>query len=58
MAGRHFDPYPRLSPSPIAASLLPLGVAVVLGGLVAALVVAVVAVRTALRAPVGELLRG
>jgi putative ABC transport system permease protein len=57
-AGRHFDPYPRLSPSPIAASLVPVGLTVAMGGLIAALVVAVIAARSALRAPVRELLRG
>jgi putative ABC transport system permease protein len=58
VAGRHFDPYPRLTPSPIAASLAPLGLTMMLGGLVAVLLVAVIAVRSALRAPVRELLRG
>lgn len=58
IAGRHFDPYPRLSPTPIPASLVPLGLGIVIAGAVAAVVVAVIAVRSALRAPVRELLRG
>ena len=58
IAGHHFDPYPRLSPQPIAASLVPLALLMTLAGLVAVLVVAVIAARSALRGPVRELLRG
>ena len=58
VASHHFDPFPRLRPSPIAASLLPLGLSVAVAGSVVVLVVAVIAVRSALRTPVRELLRG
>lgn len=58
IAGHHFDPYPRLSPQPIAASLVPLALLMTLAGVVAVLVVAVIAARSALRGPVRELLRG
>jgi len=58
MAGQHFDPIPRLTPTPIPASLVPLTLVVALGGLAATLLVAAVAVRSALRAQVRDLLRG
>jgi putative ABC transport system permease protein len=58
VASGKLDPAPWLHPTPVAASLQPLGLAVALAAAVAVLAVAALAVRAALRAPVRELLRG
>jgi putative ABC transport system permease protein len=57
-AGHRLDPASWLSPKPVPASLLLLGLLVVAVAAAAVIVVAALAVRAALRAPVRELLRG
>jgi putative ABC transport system permease protein len=58
IAGHRLDPASWLSPQPVPASLLLLGLLVVAVTAAAVIVVAALAVRAALRAPVRELLRG
>lgn len=57
VASRQFDPRPQLSPAPVPVSLVPLAALTALCGGFAVAVAAGLAVRSALRAPVRELLR-
>jgi putative ABC transport system permease protein len=57
IAAQRLDPVPRLSPAPIPASLVPLAATTGALAALAVLLAAGLAVRSALRAPVRELLR-
>lgn len=58
VASRQFDPNPQLRPAPVPVSLAPLAALMVASGAAAVLATAGLAVRSALRAQVRDLLRG